>query len=90
MASSLPGSSVHDISQARILEWLLFPPPGNLPNPGIKPAFSALPVNSFPLSHRGSPLGPGGVTYRDDGSSGAIKVVSFDQVEQGGLGGEQE
>ena len=32
---SLPGSSVHGISQARILEP--FPSPQDLPDPGIKP-----------------------------------------------------
>ena len=31
----LPGSSVHGIFQARILEWLPCPPPGDLPDPGI-------------------------------------------------------
>ena len=34
---SLPGSYVHGISQARILEWLPLPTPSNLPDPGIKP-----------------------------------------------------
>ena len=36
---SRPGSSVHGISQARILEWELLDPrsPGPLPHPGIKP-----------------------------------------------------
>ena len=34
---SLPGSSVHGISQARIWSGLPFPSPGDLPNPGIKP-----------------------------------------------------
>ena len=38
MDCSRPGSSVHEILQARILEWLPFPPPGDLPNPGIEPA----------------------------------------------------
>ena len=33
----LPGSSVLGILQARILEWLPGPPPGDLPNPGIEP-----------------------------------------------------
>ena len=34
---SLPGSSVHGISQARILEWVVMPPPpGDLSDPGIK------------------------------------------------------
>ena len=31
------GSSVHGILQARILEWVACPPPGDLPNPGIEP-----------------------------------------------------
>ena len=35
---SPPGFSVHGILQARILEWLPCPPPGDLPDPGIKPA----------------------------------------------------
>ena len=30
-------SSVHGILQAGILEWLSCPPPGDLPDPGIKP-----------------------------------------------------
>ena len=37
---------------------LPFPPPGNLPHPGIKPASpvsSALASDSFPLSHLGIP-----------------------------------
>ena len=35
---SLPGSSVHGILQASIKEWIAIPPPGDGPNPGIKPA----------------------------------------------------
>ena len=42
MDSSPPGSSVHGISQARILEGLPFPSPGNLPDLGIKPKSPAL------------------------------------------------
>ena len=35
---SPPGSSVHGILQARILEWIaVFPPSGDLPDPGIEP-----------------------------------------------------
>ena len=37
MDCSPPGSSVYGILQARILEWVPCPPPGALPNPGIKP-----------------------------------------------------
>ena len=32
-----PGFSVHGISQAKILEWVAISPPGDLPNPEIKP-----------------------------------------------------
>ena len=39
-----PGSSVHGIVQARILEWLPFPPPGDLPDTGIKPMSPASPA----------------------------------------------
>ena len=39
-----PGSSVHGIVQARILEWLPFPPPGDLPDTGIKPMSPAPPA----------------------------------------------
>ena len=42
MNCSPPGSSVCGILQARILEGLPFPSPGDLPNPGIKPLSPAL------------------------------------------------
>ena len=38
------GSSVHEILQGRILEWVACPPPGNLPNPGIEPMSLASPA----------------------------------------------
>ena len=38
------GSSVHGILQARILEWVAHPPPGDVPNPGIKPASPVSPA----------------------------------------------
>ena len=40
MGHSLPGSSVHGILQARILQWLPCSPPGDLPNPGMEPALA--------------------------------------------------
>ena len=36
MDYSLPGSSVHGILQARILEWVICPPPGDLSKPGTE------------------------------------------------------
>ena len=37
MDCSPPGSSVHGILQARTLSGLPFPPPGDLPHPGVEP-----------------------------------------------------
>ena len=42
MDDSLPGSSVHGIFQARILEWVAIPSPGDLPDPEIEPGSPAL------------------------------------------------
>ena len=45
---SRPGSSVHGISQARILERVAFLSPENLPDPRIEPASPALQADSLP------------------------------------------
>ena len=43
-----PGSSVHGILQARILEWVaMLSPPRNLPNPGVQPKSPALQTDSL-------------------------------------------
>ena len=42
MDYSPPGSSVHGISQARILEWVAIPSPADLFNPRIEPVSLAL------------------------------------------------
>ena len=47
MDCSLPGSSVHGISQARMLEWMPLLSPEYLPKPGIKPTFPALAAGFF-------------------------------------------
>ena len=41
---SPPGSSVHGISKQEYWSGLPFPPPGDLPNPGIKPMSPASPA----------------------------------------------
>ena len=69
---SLPGSSVHGISQARIMEWVAMPfsrgssqprvpcpPPGNLPDSGMEPRFpasSALAGRFFTTEPPGKPF----------------------------------
>ena len=50
MDCSLPGSSVHGIVQARILQGLSFPSPRDLPDPEI-----AAQSDSLPASRQGSP-----------------------------------
>ena len=44
MHYTLPGSSVHEISQVRILECLPFSSPGDFPNQGIKRMSSVSPT----------------------------------------------
>ena len=64
MDCSPPGSSVHRIVQARILEWVAIPPSGNLPDPGTEPEslvppalaggfFTTVPSNELPFSNMG-------------------------------------
>jgi len=43
------------ILQARILEWVAMPPPGDLPDSGIEPGSSALQVDSLPTALSGKP-----------------------------------
>ena len=52
---SLPGSSIHGISQARIVEWLPFPSPRDLLDPGIEPTSPALAGRLFTTEPPGKP-----------------------------------
>ena len=55
MVCSPLGSSVHVILQARTLEWVAFPYPGDLLNPGIELVSPALLVDSSPSEPPGKP-----------------------------------
>ena len=58
MDCSLSGSSVHRILRQEYWSGLLFPSPGDLPDPGIKPASLASPAlqaDSLPRQRLGSP-----------------------------------
>ena len=46
---------VQGILQARILQWVAVPSPGDLPNPGIEPRSSALQVDSLSAEPQESP-----------------------------------
>ena len=51
MDYSPPGSSVHGILQAGILEWVAMPSSRNLPDLGIEPVSPVLQADSLPQSH---------------------------------------
>ena len=55
MDCSPPGSSVHGILQARILEWVAMPSSGDHPNPGIELRSPTLQVDSLPAVLPGKP-----------------------------------
>ena len=56
MNCSPPCSSVHGISQIRILEWVPISFPGDPPSLRIRPVSPVWHSNSSPLSHLGSPI----------------------------------
>ena len=56
MDYSPPGSSVRGISQARILECVAIPSPGNLPEPGMEPSSPALAGGFYTTELRGKPV----------------------------------
>ena len=45
-----------ELSQARILQWVAIPPPGDLPDPGIKLESSALAGRFFTTEPPGNPV----------------------------------
>ena len=50
---------VHGILQSRILEWIAFPFPRDLPNSGFEPRSSTLQVDSLPAEPQGKPKNTG-------------------------------
>ena len=46
---------VHGILQARILEWVTIPSPGDFPDPGIKPGSPTVQADSLPSEPPGKP-----------------------------------
>ena len=53
MDCSPSGSSIHRTLLARTLEWVPFPSPGDLPDPGIKPGLLTLQAGSLPSESQG-------------------------------------
>ena len=59
MDCSLLGAYVHGILQARVLEWVAIPSPGDLPDPGNKARSPALQADSLPSEPPGKPMNAG-------------------------------
>ena len=55
MNHSPPGSSIHGIFQARVLEWVAISFSGDLPNPGIEPRSPALQADALLSELLGKP-----------------------------------
>ena len=56
MDYSPPDSTVHGVSQARIVQWVAISSSRESFPGAIKPSFPALQADSLPLSHQGRPL----------------------------------
>ena len=66
MDCSLPGSSVHGILQAQILEWVAMPSSRGSSQPGmepVSPATPALQTDSLPAELQGKPHTSLGKSY---------------------------
>ena len=52
----LPGSSIHGILQARMLEWVAFSSPADLPDPGIESRSPTLEADALTSEPPGKPI----------------------------------
>ena len=78
MDCSLPGSSVHGILQARLLEWVAMPFSGGIfPTQGLNPGLPHCRRILYRLSHPGS---PSFVCVGIDYSEKDIDIYSNDRV----------
>ena len=78
MDRSPPGSSVHGMLQARILDWVAVSSSRDLLDPGVKPASCVVPalqVDSLLLSHRGNPRRPR--SFAPPLSAGQVSLLSL-------------
>ena len=71
MNCSPPGSSVHGIVRARILEWVAMPSSRDLPDPGIEPTTPAAPAvqaDSSTTEPLGKPQGLEAIIPKSEGT----------------------
>ena len=75
MDCSLPGSSLRGILQARVLEWVAFPSPGDLPDPGVEPRSPAFQADALTSEPPGKPENSGCMDYFPFTSKPLLYVV---------------
>ena len=76
MDCSPPGSSVHRILQARVLEWVEFLSTGDLPNPGIESWSPTVEADSLPSEPPGKPLAISNLVITGPLESRNFKAIS--------------
>ena len=76
-----PGSSVHGILQARVLEWVAIPFLGDVLDPGIIPKSLALLVDSLPSEPPGMPQEHADLTIIKN-----VKRCNFNVIKHNSIG----
>ena len=87
MDCSSPGSSVHGILQARILEWVAIPSPGDLLNPGIEPRSLTLPADSLSSKPAKSPLTYSSYYHKGFPGGSGVKASAHNAGDLGSIPG---
>ena len=85
MDFGLPGSSVHGIFQARVLEWVAISFSMDLPDLGIEPSSPALQADALPSEPPGKPKreeGDGRIKYLKSLSPGTLPLSGTADSEQ--------
>ena len=79
MDCSPPGFSLHGIFQARLLERVPFPPPGDRPDPGIEPMSPVSPELAgrfFTTELPGKPINPLSDQIRSDQALSRVQLLA--------------
>ena len=87
MGCSPPGSSVHEISQARILEWVAISFSRGSSDPGIEPRFPVLQADSLPTELQGKPTPKPSRKISELGQLNQRNPLPYQRPSQGFMGG---
>ena len=87
MGCSPPGSSVHEISQARILDWVAISFSRGSSDPGIEPRFPVLQADSLPIELQGKPTPKPSRKISELGQLNQRNPLPYQRPSQGFMGG---